>query len=359
MELMVGSFLLLLLPLSSSAAPPPPPSSPPPPRPHVQTTVDGVLVNGNFAMSPRKMNATVIVGRDSLPGWALTGHVEYSVAVRPGAAYALTFAATRTCDGEEAAMLRVSVSPSFTAPAVVPVHTLYGAAAADVWAWGFRAAEKDAQIVFTNPAAAGDAACGPLLAVVVIKELPSPLPSKDNLIRNGDFKIAPPAIPNSTAGVLLPPNQKDATSPLPGWIVEKSSLRLVDAPHSAVPRGRRGVELVAGRDGAIAQVIRTEKGRAYGLSFAVGDAGDGCEGEMVVRAVVDAGNATAAAVHYVSRGDGGGAARRGGVRFVARGRRTRVTFYSAYYHTSARDGVSPCGPVVDDVRVQPLMTTKA
>ncbi|KAF0907083.1 hypothetical protein E2562_014684 [Oryza meyeriana var. granulata] len=380
MELTVGVFLLLLLPLSSAAPPPPT-------RAHTQTP-DGVLVNGNFAMNPRKMNDTVIVGRDSLPGWALRGHVEYvsggpqpggmyfavpagvhalrlgarasaaqAVAVRPGAAYALTFAATRTCAPEDEA-LRVAVSPSFSAPSDVPVRTLYGAGAADAWAWGFRAAERDAQVVFSNPADGhdDDPACGPLLAAVAIKELPAPLPSKDNLIRNGDFEAGPAAIPNSTAGVLLPPKQKDATSPLPGWIIESlRPVRLVDAPHFAVPQGQRAVELVAGREGAIAQVIRTAPGRAYNLSFAVGDARNGCEGAMLVHAIAG-GNATLA-VPYASRGGGG--ARQASLRFVASGRRTRVTFYSSYYHTSAGDGVSLCGPVIDQVKVQPLMMTKA
>lgn len=180
----------------------------------------GVLVNGNFAMSPRKMNATVIVGRDSLPGWALRGRVEYvsggpqpggmyfaaapgahalrlgarasaaqAVAVRPGAAYALTFAATRACarGGEREEALRVAVSPSFSAPGDVPVRTLYGAGAADAWAWGFRAAERNAQVEFSNPAAADDhdgddgLNCGPLLAAVAFKELPAPMPSKGKL----------------------------------------------------------------------------------------------------------------------------------------------------------------------------------
>jgi hypothetical protein len=102
-----------------------------------------------------------------------------AVAVRPGAAYALTFAATRTCAQDEA--LRVAVSPSLSAPADVPVRTFYGTDAADTWAWGFRASERDARIVFSNPAAAqDDPACGPLLAAVAIKELAAPLPTKGN-----------------------------------------------------------------------------------------------------------------------------------------------------------------------------------
>ena len=74
----------------------------------------------------------------------------------------------------------MAVSPSLSAPADVPVRTLYGADAADAWAWGFRAAERDAQVVFSNPATQDDPACGPLLAAVAIKELPLPMPTKGN-----------------------------------------------------------------------------------------------------------------------------------------------------------------------------------
>uniref|UniRef100_A0ACD5ULW3 Uncharacterized protein n=1 Tax=Avena sativa TaxID=4498 RepID=A0ACD5ULW3_AVESA len=376
MEHMCVVFLLLLIFSSATAAAVP--AASPAPRSHAQIA-DGVLTNGNFAMSPRKLNNTVIVGGDSLPGWALRGHVEYvsggpqpggmyfpvpagvhalrlgglasaaqALVVRPGVAYALTFAATRTCAQDEA--LRVAVSPSLSEPADVPVRTFYGTDAADAWAWGFRASERDAQIVFSNPAAQDDLACGPLLAAVAIKELAAPLPSKDNLIRNGGFEVGPPAIKNSTAGVLLPPKQKDATSPLPGWIIESlRPVRLVDAPHFAVPHGQRAVELVAGRESAIAQVIRTVPGRAYNLSFAIGDARNGCHGAMLVHAL--AGNATTA-VPFAS--SGGGGSKQADLRFVASGHRTRVTFFSSYYHTSARDGISLCGPVLDQVNVQPL-----
>jgi hypothetical protein len=167
----------------------------------------GLLINGNFETAPRKVNKTLIVGRHSLPGWTLLGHVEYvsagpqpggmffavphgvhalrlgshasasqNVSVRPGALYALTFAATRTCAQDEA--LRIAVSPSLSAPADVAVRTLYSADTADTWAWGFRASSPVAQVTFSNPGIQEDAACGPLLDAVAIKELPTPYPTK-------------------------------------------------------------------------------------------------------------------------------------------------------------------------------------
>ena len=167
----------------------------------------GLLVNGNFETAPRKLNKTLIVGRHSLPGWTLRGHVEYvsggpqpggmffavphgvhalrlgsrasasqNVTVRPGALYALTFAATRTCAQDE--NLRIAVAPSLSAPADIAVRTLYSGASADTWAWGFRASFPVAQVTFANPGVQEDAACGPLLDAVAIKELPTPYPTK-------------------------------------------------------------------------------------------------------------------------------------------------------------------------------------
>jgi hypothetical protein len=163
----------------------------------------------------------------------------------------------------------------------------------------------------------------------------------DNLIKNEGFEIGPQVFKNSTVGVLLPPKQKDATSPLPGWIIESlKAVRFIDAAHFSVPAGQYAVELVAGRESAIAQ---------DNLSFVVGDAKNGCHGSMLVEAF--AGNVTQK-VPFESVGNGG--FKPASFRFVAAGVRTRVTFYSSYYHTKVSDGVSLCGPVLDQVKVQPL-----
>uniref|UniRef100_A0A0E0MLD9 DUF642 domain-containing protein n=1 Tax=Oryza punctata TaxID=4537 RepID=A0A0E0MLD9_ORYPU len=99
---------------------------------------------------------------------------------------------------EKALRLHFAMSLSFSAPGDVPVRMLYDATAADAWAWGFRATERDAQVVFSNPTADDHddgLNCGPLLAAVAIKELP-------------------------------------------GWIIESPCpVRLIDAPHFTVPQG--------------------------------------------------------------------------------------------------------------------------
>ena len=172
----------------------------------------------------------------------------------------------------------------------------------------------------------------------------------DNLIKNPGFEIGPQVLKNSTVGVLLPPKQKDTTSPLPGWIIESlKAVRFIDAAHFSVPAGQYAVELVAGRESAIAQVISTMPNRAYNLSLAVGDAQNGCHGSMLVEAF--AGNVTQK-VPFESAGKG--AFKAASFRFVASGARTRLTFYSSYYHTKVSDGVSLCGPVLDQVKVVPL-----
>lgn len=155
---------------------------------------------------------------------------------------------------------------------------------------------------------------------------------------------------NASHGVLLPPKQLDATSPLPGWIIESlKAVRYIDAPHFRVPFGLAAVELVAGRESAIAQVIRTVPGKAYNLTFVVGDAKNGCHGSMMVEAFAAK---EVLRVPFASTGKGGFKAATLG--FKAISARTRITFFSSYYHTKIVDSVSLCGPVIDEVRVFPV-----
>ena len=174
----------------------------------------------------------------------------------------------------------------------------------------------------------------------------------DNMLRNGDFEDGPYIFPNTPWGVLVPPVAEDEHSPLPGWLVMSDTkvVKYVDAAHHAVPRGARAVELVAGRECALAQEARTVPGRPYRLSFSVGDGANGCEGPLGVD--VYAGQAgTAAKVSYESRGTGGH--RRVELDFeAAEGLTTRVVFHSSNYHMKP-DGTL-CGPVVDDVSLVPL-----
>ena len=178
----------------------------------------------------------------------------------------------------------------------------------------------------------------------------SSCPAADNLVKNGGFEEGPHVFKNSTSGILLPPKQEDSSSPLPSWIIESlKAVKFLDKAHFSIPYGLYAVELVAGRESAIAQEIRTVPHESYNLTFVIGDANNGCHGAMMVEAF--ASNATAK-VPFHSKGNGMFLA--ASLPFKAMGNRTRITFYSSYYHMKAGDTGSFCGPILDQVRVYPL-----
>lgn len=153
--------------------------------------------------------------------------------------------------------------------------------------------------------------------------------------------------PKTSSGVLIPPNIEDDHSPLPGWIIESlKAVKYIDSDHFAVPEGKRAVELVAGKESALAQVVYTKPGKVYVLTFAVGDASNSCEGPMEVEAF--AGKETAK-VSYESKGKGG--LKRGTLRFTAVSTRTRIMFLSSFYTMKNDNSGSLCGPVLDDVKL--------
>ena len=124
------------------------------------------------------------------------------------------------------------------------------------------------------------------------------------------------------------------------------TVKYVDTEHFSIPQGRRAIELVAGKESAIAQVARTIIGKTYVLSFAVGDANNACKGSMVVEAF--AGRDTLK-VPYEWRGTG--RFKRASIRFVAVSTRTRDMFYSTLYAMRSDDFSSLRGPVIDDVKL--------
>lgn len=68
--------------------------------------------------------------------------------------------------------------------------------------------------------------------------------------------------PNASWGVLIPPHIEDAHGPLSGWIVESlKAVKYIDSDHFTVPEGKRAVELVAGKESALAQVVFTTVGK--------------------------------------------------------------------------------------------------
>lgn len=167
------------------------------------------------------------------------------------------------------------------------------------------------------------------------------------MLKNGNFEEGPYVFPNATWGVLIPSRIEDVHSPLPGWIVESlKAVKYIDNKHFSVPEGTRAVELVAGKESAIAQVVRTTPGKMYALSFAVGDAKNACEGSLVVEAFAGKGTIK---VPFVSTGKGG--FKRAVLKFKAVAPRTRVMFLSTFYTMKSDSSGSLCGPVIDDVKL--------
>lgn len=166
-------------------------------------------------------------------------------------------------------------------------------------------------------------------------------------MKNGNFEEGPYIFPNTSWGVLIPPNIEDDHSPLPGWMIESlKAVKYIDSDHFRVPEGKRAVELVAGRESALAQVVKTLPGKIYDLTFSLGDAKNSCEGSMMVEA---AAGKEIFQVPYESKGVGG--FKHAKLRFKAISTRTRVRFLSSYYHMKSDNSGSLCGPMIDDVRL--------
>lgn len=174
----------------------------------------GLLPNGNFEYGPKatEMNGTVVTGKYAIPGWEISGYVEYiksgqkqgdmllvvpegACAVRLGNEasikqrlrvvrgyyYSITFSAARTCAQEE--RLNLSVAPD---SGVLPVQTMYSSNGWDSYAWAWRAAADVAEIVIHNPGVEEDAACGPLIDSVAVRVLLPPRATNSKfLIRPG------------------------------------------------------------------------------------------------------------------------------------------------------------------------------
>ncbi|KAL8521908.1 hypothetical protein ACS0TY_012165 [Phlomoides rotata] len=336
---------------------------------------DGLLDNGNFELAPKanELNGTIVLKPQAIPSWRISGFVEYIKAgqkqgdmllvvpegyaavrlgneasikqvinVTKGMYYSLTFSAARTCAQDEE--VNVSVSPDF---GVLPIQTLYSSNGWDSYAWAFKTSYSTAEILIHNPGVAEDPACGPLIDSIAIRALYPPRPTSQNLLKNGDFEEGPYIFPNTSWGVLIPPNIEDDNSPLPAWMIESlKAVKYIDSDHFSVPHGTRAVELVGGKESAIAQVARTIVGKTYQLTFAVGDASNYCKDSMIVEAFAGQGTLK---VPYESKGKGG--YKRAVLKFVATSTRTRIMFYSSYYHMRSDDFASLCGPVVDDVKL--------
>ncbi|XP_028795081.1 uncharacterized protein LOC114750651 [Neltuma alba] len=339
---------------------------------------DGLLPNGNFELGPKpsQLKGKVVTARDAIPEWTISGFVEYirsghkqgdmmvivpegdsavrlgneasimqKVKLVKGMYYSITFSAGRTCAQDE--KINVSVTPTSEKRnwGVFPIQTVHSSHGWDFYACGFKADHPEVEIVIHNTGGDEHPACGPVIDSVALAVLNHSKRTNGNLLKNGDFEDGPYVFPNTNCGVLIPPNMDDPHSPLPGWIVESlKSVKYLDSDHFSVPKGKRAIEFVAGKESAIAQIVRTQTGKIYDLSFAVGDANNACEGSMTVEAFV---GTETVKVSYDSKGKGGFT--RGRLRFKAVSSRTRITFFSSFYSMKI-DG-SLCGPVLDDVKL--------
>ncbi|XP_048553230.1 uncharacterized protein LOC125533955 [Triticum urartu] len=343
----------------------------------ISAVTDGLLPNGDFAQGPDRseMNGTVVTARHAIPRWEISGFVEYIapghreedmiLPLPPGASavrlgndatirqqlnvsrhmfYSVSFMAARSC--AQAEKLNVSVDPEF---GLLPIQTVYTSTGWDTYSWAFKARHGTGWLTIHNTGVEEDPACGPLLIAVAIKTLYAPHHTKGNMLRNGDFEQGPYIFPGTPWGVLVPPITEDVHSPLSGWTVMSDTkvVKYVDAPHHAVPRGARAVELVAGRESALVQEVRTVPGRTYRLSFAVGDAANGCSGSLVVEAYAGRGTLR---VPYESLGTGGSTP--AALEFTAVANETRVVFQSSSH--LMKSDATLCGPVVDDVSLVPV-----
>ncbi|KAL4289781.1 hypothetical protein GQ457_14G005780 [Hibiscus cannabinus] len=316
---------------------------------------DGLLPNGNFEYGPKpsELKGTKVMSPKAIPNWEISGYVEYiksghkqgdmllvvpqgafavrlgnealikqKIKVIKGMFYSLTFSAARTCAQEE--RLNVSVSPNHEKNdfGLLPIQTMYSSNGWDSYAWAFQADASEIEVSIHNPGVEEDAACGPLIDSVALKTLYPPKRTRANLLKNGNFEEGPYILP------------------------KPSSEGYIDSEHYSVPDGKRAIELIGGKESAVAQIVKTTIGRTYALTFAVGDANNGCEGPMMVEAF--AGRNTVK-VSYNSKGKGG--FKPAILKFRAESTRTRIMFYSTFYTMRGDNSGSLCGPVLDDVKL--------
>ncbi|MFS7912134.1 hypothetical protein Hanom_Chr02g00126311 [Helianthus anomalus] len=156
--------------------------------------------------------------------------------------------------------------------------------------------------------------------------------TKGNLVKICGFEIGPHVFKNFSTWVVILPKIHGIVSLLPGWIIESlKPAKSIDSKHFQVPKGLAAIELVGGRETAIAQIIRTIPNKLYKLSFTIGDAKNGCHGSMIVEAFVAKETSRFKTTSF---------------EFEPISNRTRLTFYSAFYHTKLNDYGHFCGPVL-------------
>ncbi|KAI3905168.1 hypothetical protein MKX01_017414 [Papaver californicum] len=279
----------------------------------------GLVPNGDFEKypHPKHLNKTLLKGKHSLPDWEIHGFVEYiSGGSQPGGFF---FAVPR---GVHA--IRLGNEASISQTLALKSGSYYSLAFGATRTCAQDESYFKSNVTFQNPGIQEDPSCGPLLDAVAIKQIILSRPTKGNMVKNGDFENGPHVFENFPTEVLVPPKQQDLISPLPGCIIESlKSVKYIDAKHLI--------------ESAVVQVLRTIANKFYTLTFTIGDAKNGCHGSMMVE------------VPFTSNGKG--ELKTSSFRFQAISNRTRITFYSAYYHTKLNDYGTFCGPMLDQVKV--------
>ncbi|KAL3580125.1 hypothetical protein D5086_017960 [Populus alba] len=258
------------------------------------TYMEGFLKNGNFEEKPKPgaIRKTVLKGKNALPSWEINGFVEYiSAGPQPGGMY------FNVAHGVHAVRLgnEASISQTITIKAGSLYALTFGAS---------RTCAQDETLYNSN---GGDTyAWGFRLNATVVK------------------------VTFYNTGV-----QED---PACGPLIDAVAIKELLPPMPT-----------RGRESAIAQILRTAPNKVYSLAFTIGDARNGCHGSMMVEAFA-AGDTFK--VPFESKGKG--ESKTVSFKFKAISARTRITFYSSYYHTRIDDYGSLCGPILDEVRVSPI-----
>jgi choice-of-anchor C domain-containing protein len=99
------------------------------------------------------------------------------------------------------------------------------------------------------------------------------------LITNGSFEQGPPPWPNGQGWTTL----IAGSTHIPGWTVTRGSVDYIDY-HWQHADGDRSIDLNGNHPGAIEQVIRTQPGKRYRITFSL--SGNNCVGQGGVRTLI-------------------------------------------------------------------------
>ncbi|CAN1812641.1 Protein DUF642 L-GALACTONO-1,4-LACTONE-RESPONSIVE GENE 2 [Linum perenne] len=266
---------------------------------------DGLLRNGNFEHGPsaKDMKGTQVTGKYAIPQWEISGFVEY---IRSGQKQGDMLLVVP----EGAFAVRLGNEASIKQRLKVMKGMYYSIT--------FSAARTCAQEERLNISVAPDSGV---------------LPMQTMYSSNGWDSYAWAFRAELSYADIVIHNPGVEEDPACGPLIDAVAIRALYPPRPT-------------NKSAIAQIARTIPGKTYTLSFSVGDASNACAGSMLVEAFAGKANLK---VPYTSNGKGG--FKRAVLRFVAASDRTRVMFYSSFYHMRNDDLSSLCGPVIDDVKL--------